>query len=71
MNSKEHYFLLEDRNRCGSKDRKPAQDRTREASEQEQAAALIERAAQSMGRKLDTTGIKELLYSNLEHPTLG
>ena len=32
------------------------------------AQAIVERTASSMGRRLDTTGIKELLYRNLEHP---
>jgi sulfhydrogenase subunit beta (sulfur reductase) len=33
-----------------------------------QADAVVERTAQSMGRTLDTTDIKALLYRNLEHP---
>jgi sulfhydrogenase subunit beta (sulfur reductase) len=32
------------------------------------ADAVVERTAQSMGRRMDTTDIKELLYRNLEHP---
>jgi ferredoxin len=32
------------------------------------AEAAVEEAARSMGRCLDTTGIKELLYRNPEHP---
>ena len=32
------------------------------------AEEVIERAAASMGRSMDTGGIKELLYSNREHP---
>ena len=37
--------------------------------EQERAAkAVVERAAASMGRRMDTTGIKELLYESYEHP---
>ena len=42
----------------------------REAAEEEigAAAAGVERAAASMGRELDTEGIKELLYRNYEHP---
>jgi ferredoxin len=32
------------------------------------AARIVEQAAQHMGRSLDTTGIKELLYSNFENP---
>jgi ferredoxin len=30
--------------------------------------AIVERTAASMGRRMDTTGIKELLYANFEHP---
>ncbi|MBN1205381.1 MAG: 4Fe-4S dicluster domain-containing protein [Myxococcaceae bacterium] len=42
----------------------------RPASEEDiQAAdAVVERTAQSMGRTMDTTDIKGLLYRNLEHP---
>jgi ferredoxin len=32
------------------------------------ADAAVERCASRMGRTLDTAGIKELLYANLEHP---
>ncbi len=32
------------------------------------AAAVVERTAASMGRTLDTTDIKDLLYRNAEHP---
>ena len=32
------------------------------------AEGVIEKAAASMGRSMDTDGIKELLYSNREHP---
>lgn len=41
-----------------------------EASADEITAAdrAVERAAGQMGRKLDTDGIKQLLYSNYEHP---
>lgn len=40
------------------------------ASEEDIQAAdtVVERTAQSMGRTMDTTDIKELLYRNLEHP---
>ncbi len=38
-------------------------------AEQERAAdAVVEGAATRMGRHMDTTGIKELLYENYEHP---
>jgi ferredoxin len=32
------------------------------------ADRIIERTAASMGRQMDTSGIKELLYANFEHP---
>lgn len=38
------------------------------AAERDEAAARVEQAARQMGRKMETSGIKELLYSNLEHP---
>ena len=42
----------------------------RPATDDDQAAArdVTDRAAQRMGRVMDTTAIKELLYGNLEHP---
>jgi sulfhydrogenase subunit beta (sulfur reductase) len=43
--------------------RRPATDgETREADE------IVARTAQHMGRQMDTSGIKELLYRNYEHP---
>ncbi|MBI3596429.1 MAG: 4Fe-4S dicluster domain-containing protein [Nitrospirae bacterium] len=41
-----------------------------EATEQENAAAerVVEKTASQMGRTLDTTDIKNLLYRNFEHP---
>jgi ferredoxin len=38
------------------------------AEDQQKADAAIESCASRMGRTLDTTGIKELLYENMEHP---
>jgi len=34
----------------------------------EQAAAIVHQTAKNMGRRMETEGIKELLYENLEHP---
>jgi len=39
-----------------------------QAAERETAAQIVATTAAQMGRTLDTTGIKELLYANLEHP---
>ncbi|HUI43972.1 MAG TPA: 4Fe-4S dicluster domain-containing protein [Terriglobia bacterium] len=38
------------------------------AHEADAAAAVVERVTGQMGRTLDTTGIKELLYRSYEHP---
>jgi ferredoxin len=38
------------------------------SGDSETADAIVERTAASMGRRMDTTGIKALLYANLEHP---
>ena len=38
------------------------------ASELEKAAGIHAKTSKEMGRSLDTTGIKELLYGNYEHP---
>jgi ferredoxin len=37
-------------------------------SDQTRVEDIVSETASSMGRSMDTTGIKELLYSNLEHP---
>lgn len=37
-------------------------------AEREAAEEVVRRTASSMGRSLDTRGIKELLYRNVEHP---
>jgi ferredoxin len=63
-----HYFVVE----CGSERGEAivAELAPRLATEGEAAAAerTVARAARQMGRKLDTDGIKELLYRNLDHP---
>ena len=38
------------------------------ANELEKAAGIHAKTSKEMGRSLDTTGIKELLYGNYEHP---
>lgn len=63
-----HYFVVEVGTEKGAEilSRIPH----RRAGEQEIAAARdsVEQAARQMGRELNTSGIKELLYQNLEHP---
>jgi sulfhydrogenase subunit beta (sulfur reductase) len=63
-----HYFLVESGTEAGV--RVLAQIPHRPAIEQEQKAAeqVVERTASQMGRTMDTTDIKELLYRNYDHP---
>ena len=63
-----HYFVVEIGTEKGVEIL--AQIAHRAAGEQEQRAAdlIVERTAGQMGRTMDTTGIKELLYRNYEHP---
>jgi ferredoxin len=42
--------------------------RAAEPEDRGQADALVERTAASMGRELDTSDIRDLLYANVEHP---
>ncbi len=64
----EHRFLVEAGSDRGAEllaelEAAEAADEDREA-----AAEVSERCASQMGRELDTDGIKELLYRNVEHP---
>ena len=64
----EHRFLVEAGSTAGAEvfadlGARPATDDDLAA-----ATAVTDAAAQRMGRELETDGIKELLYGNLEHP---
>jgi sulfhydrogenase subunit beta (sulfur reductase) len=63
-----HYFVAD----AGSADGADLLDelplRPAAAGEQQAAGRAHERAAAQMGREMDTTGIRELLFANLEHP---
>jgi ferredoxin len=63
-----HYFLFEVGSEKGAAiltkaSGSPAGDKEKAAAEK-----AIERAKMQMGRSVDTSGIKELLYNNSEHP---
>ena len=63
-----HYFTVEVGSERGAE--VLAELPHREAQEEERTAAedCAAKAAQEMGRRMDTTNIKELLYQNYEHP---
>jgi ferredoxin len=63
-----HEFLVEVGSERGSEVARQLPSRL--ATEEDTAAAqrMVDRAIAGMGRAMDTAGIKELLYRNLEHP---
>ncbi len=63
-----HYFLVEVGTEAGAAVLRRLPHREATAAEIQAAGRVTARAAGQMGRKLDTTDIKGLLYRNLEHP---
>ena len=63
-----HYFLSEAGTDRGAEVLAEIGQAPADAAEVEAAAAGIAEAAANQGRSMDTTGIKELLYDNYEHP---
>jgi sulfhydrogenase subunit beta (sulfur reductase) len=63
-----HYFVVEVGSEAGAQ--VLMQIPHRQATEQDRTTAeqVVQRAAEQMGRVMDTTDIKELLYRNYEHP---
>ncbi|HKT11971.1 MAG TPA: 4Fe-4S dicluster domain-containing protein [Terriglobia bacterium] len=68
IEGEQHYFLVEVGSERGQEiiEKVP----TRHACEKEraEAEAVVARAAAQMGRQMDTTGIKDLLYRNYRNP---
>ncbi len=63
-----HEFLVEVGTTRGAEMLRGVPSRPAEAADIEAAAAITARTAAQMGRHLDTQGIRELLYRNVEHP---
>ena len=63
-----HRFLIESGSPLGEEVLADVPSRPAEAEDMVEATRLLELAAATMGRALDTDGIKELLLENLEHP---
>jgi sulfhydrogenase subunit beta (sulfur reductase) len=63
-----HYFLVEVGTGKGAAVLQALPHHGAAAPEVEAAAGVVAARAASMGRELDTQGIKELLYRNYEHP---
>ena len=63
-----HYFVVESGSDAGAELLAELSKQVPDESEVAAAEATVARAASQMGRTLETDGIKELLYRNLEHP---
>jgi sulfhydrogenase subunit beta (sulfur reductase) len=63
-----HYFVAESATDAGAEVLAELTRREAATEEVEAAAAGVDRCAASMGREMETEGIKELLYRNMEHP---
>jgi ferredoxin len=63
-----HEFLIESGSDRGTTVLEELPTEPAEESDRSAAQRMVDRAASQMGRTMDTTGIKELLYRNMEHP---
>jgi len=63
-----HFFLVDVGTEAGAILLRQLTHRPADDAEQQAAERIYVRTASSMGRKMDTVGIKELLYQNYEHP---
>ena len=63
-----HYFLVEVGSERGQEIIEKVPTRSAGETEQAEAEAVVARAAGQMGRQMDTTGIKDLLYRNYRNP---
>jgi sulfhydrogenase subunit beta (sulfur reductase) len=68
LESGRHFLVTEIGTARGAEIFREAPHRSAAPEELEAAARLAEDTARHLGRELDTTGIKELLYGNYEHP---
>jgi sulfhydrogenase subunit beta (sulfur reductase) len=63
-----HEFLVEIGTARGAEVMSEVACRAAQAPDVRTAEQILQRTAASMGRQMDTSGIKELLYANFEHP---
>jgi formate hydrogenlyase subunit 6/NADH:ubiquinone oxidoreductase subunit I len=68
LEGQRHYFVAEVGTELGAEVLQKVPHREATAAERAAAESTVARAAAQMGRTLDTTEIKELLYHNYEHP---
>jgi ferredoxin len=68
LNDVAHHFVVEVGSERGADVLEDVPHRDATIGDRDAACSVHERTASHMGRDLDTTGIRELLYRNFEHP---
>lgn len=68
LDGEDHYFVVEVGSSQGAEVVSEVYHKKAQAQELATAERILANTAEQMGRHLDTSGIKELLYSNYEHP---
>ncbi len=63
-----HYFVVEVGTELGAEVLREVPHKAASAEEKATAERIVAKTASQMGRTMDTTGIKELLYRNYENP---
>jgi len=64
----QHFFVMQAGTDNGTDILQAIEQRAASEAEQQKADAIVAQTAAQMGRVMDTTNLKELLYQNLEHP---
>ncbi|MEW6127235.1 MAG: 4Fe-4S dicluster domain-containing protein [Acidobacteriota bacterium] len=68
LQDNQHYFVVESGSERGEAILEQIPHRQSTDVENQHADELLRQSAEHMGRQLNTDGIKELLYRNMEHP---
>ena len=68
LNKKHHYFVVEVGTQLGIELLQTVPYREASQDDIQLAEDIVANTAEHMGRSMDTTGIKDLLYRNMEHP---
>jgi sulfhydrogenase subunit beta (sulfur reductase) len=68
LEDERHYFVVEVGTVLGAEVLSDVPHQPAEDKDNQEAERIVGEAARHMGRRLDTHGIKELLYRNYEHP---
>jgi sulfhydrogenase subunit beta (sulfur reductase) len=63
-----HQFLVETGSERGAEVMREVECRPAVTAESEAAEAITDRTAAAMGRRMETDGIRDLLYDNFDHP---